>query len=760
MGKTKKTTKKFLKNRIQGEIKKRRLRQKIVARRGVRPLENKNKKLSSKSAREDDVSDRSSREGSEDGVDQQEVAQDVDFGQYLEKELHNLSDDDQGGDEGDQDDDHDDDDDDGDDDMDEEELEKQLEEMEKEDEERRKTLMQMAEKDPSFAKFLEENDPELLEDDDDDGEEKYEMEDYDDDDVEEEGEGKKKKKKKKLGVGSFYHAVRRVAGEGDNKKKKGKGKKEEEEEEEEVDDFNEEDDEEAIEWGLQVGLTLKKMTRSSSQKMCRAMQIMLEGPQVWSDMAVVALGEGGVGMDGWKTLARAGSKPLSKVVLALLKLWGDASGSAKRAGCLGAVRCGVLSLAHPLTMKIVRACHASLALAARVEGGASMKNMVRFRDLCEGLAEVCGLLDDAQQYHLIYGALRQHALHMRGKERPSWAILLSLRACALLIRRSLERHSDVLKPLLYPCIHLVLGTVQTRPTADWAPLHLLLFDVALLLAPFAYIPVSSAAVRTLSTILASHLSNKKPKVNILDDSTLNVSRSVWTARGMVRDVLVRRLVEIVQRDATIRSRHPAFPEWAITISRQLRYLCRYGERRQQQHMKQVAQLLDNNARHILKLRSQLGLTPKQSVEVATALMEDGKATPLETFAKQQEAAGVKVDDFMDARARELGPQLADDREGEEQQEEYYENDDDDDDDSNVEAAVNEIYDDDDEDDEDEDEDGGNNEDYDDDELEIEEFGSDGDNEEELQEEPSPPPKRKQNTKSKGNKSGSKRGRRK
>jgi hypothetical protein len=236
------------------------------------------------------------------------------------------------------------------------------------------------------------------------------------------------------------------------------------------------------------------------------------------------------------------SRGVRSVGAALLAQWTGAREDGERESCVAALRAGVLGLPHPHGQRLVRAAHAALAGAAG--SGASLAHLGQ---ACECVAELHGLLQPELAHALLYGALRQHALALRSakvgprvlslvsfssnykKKGFSWALLLSLRATLLCVSRSASFRS-----LVYPCTHVVMGFLQLSSSPIWIPAQLLLLDMLLLLAPVAYIPVASGALRLLATLLVATPAALPPNQSAaLPDTALRAPKNVLAARGPV-----------------------------------------------------------------------------------------------------------------------------------------------------------------------------------------------------------------------------------
>lgn len=283
----------------------------------------------------------------------------------------------------------------------------------------------------------------------------------------------------------------------------------------------------------------------------------------------------------------------------------------------------------------------------------------------------------AAAHPLLYAALRQHALTLRSNGEISWALVLSLRATVLCVARN-----AALQSLVYPAVHVVLGFIQSYSNVAHIPTQLLLLDCLLLLSnAHCYVPVAAAAVRALHLLLtASPASGGGTSPHAaLSDAALRVTRGLTSVRGPVRDTLASRLVQTVARAALLVARHVSFPEWAVSLSRQLRYLCRYASQRPSQQMHALAGALDANARHVLAIRGRLRLTPHTGVEeAARALQDEPGPFPIEAYAAKQV---VKFEDFLESRQRqareETKPDQEENEEDEEDEEELDMDDDDD-----------------------------------------------------------------------------------
>jgi hypothetical protein len=257
---------------------------------------------------------------------------------------------------------------------------------------------------------------------------------------------------------------------------------------------------------------------------------------------------------------------------------------------------------------------------------------------------------------------------MQGQPKFSWALMLSIRATIRIISSNVA-----LQSLLYPATHVVLGFIRCTSSTIWLPSQLLLLDCLLLLGNQTYIPIAAEAIRLLQAVLNAASAGVPPQ-DALPPQALRISKAALGRKCVQRENVIKRLLTIVSRAASLVVRHPSFPEWAAPLSRQLRYLCRYAPNRASKRMHSLAQAFDANTRVVLGIRSRMKLTPKAGKEVALELLRCKEVFPLEVLLSKEE-----LNDYLEENVDEVVEYADEDDEmdmdDEEEEEEEEESDD-------------------------------------------------------------------------------------
>nr|CAG4651660.1 EOG090X02MG [Triops cancriformis] len=252
-------------------------------------------------------------------------------------------------------------------------------------------------------------------------------------------------------------------------------------------------------------------------------------------------------------------------------------------------------------------------------------------------------------YSLAFLYIRQLAIHLRNavtlKKKDSTQLVYNWQFvhCCHLWAALLGSSSDnpILKPLVYPLVQILTGTINLIPTAKYYPLRFHCVNILTQLSKQTgvFIPVLPFIVE----VLQKHNFKKKvakASMRPLDMSCiLKFSQSQLTESGL-RDVLIEAIYDCLMEYLTTQSHSVAFPELVLPLIVQLKTFLK--EKAPANQHKKVKQLLDKVTENMNWIQ--------QKRQAATFALADMKAVSV--WEAAQAAAGPPLATYY-ARWRKL-----------------------------------------------------------------------------------------------------------
>lgn len=191
-------------------------------------------------------------------------------------------------------------------------------------------------------------------------------------------------------------------------------------------------------------------------------------------------------------------------------------------------------------------------------------------------AELWGLADSGVAYTTGFTFIRQLAIHLRGsitnnsndsyKTVYNWQYTHSLDFWSRVLGSHATDPASPLRPLIYPLVQVTLGALRLIPTATYFPLRFQLVRslLRISLATGTYIPVAPA----LYEVLNSAEMRKAPKASTL--KPLDFATSIRVAKGYLRtrvyqDGVGEQVTELLSEFFMLWTRSVAFPELALPV---------------------------------------------------------------------------------------------------------------------------------------------------------------------------------------------------
>ena len=300
-------------------------------------------------------------------------------------------------------------------------------------------------------------------------------------------------------------------------------------------------------------------------------------------------------------------------------------------------------------------------------------------------AEIWGM-DEKVSYTTGFTHIRQLAIHLRSNiTKPTkdsykavynwqfvhsldfWSRVLSTH-CTPLAEAQKGKESS-LRPLIYPVVQITLGAMRLIPTSTYFPLrfHLIRSLIRLSSASGTFIPLGPV----LLEVLNSAEMKKPPKPTTLRPLDFSISiraPSNYVKSRVYQDGISEQVVELLSEYFVLWTKSIAFPELQLPVTIMLKRWSRTvapksnGNRnvKLNQAIGLLVQKLEANARWIEERRSQVTFAPKDREEVQAFLKETGwEETPLGAFVvgqrKQREERRKVMELAQQQEAREGHP---------------------------------------------------------------------------------------------------------
>ncbi|KGO74983.1 Uncharacterized protein family UPF0120 [Penicillium italicum] len=276
-------------------------------------------------------------------------------------------------------------------------------------------------------------------------------------------------------------------------------------------------------------------------------------------------------------------------------------------------------------------------------------------------AEIWGI-DQNVSYTAGFSFIRQLAMHLRKsitntskesyKTIYNWQYVHSLdfwsrvlsQHCDGLVEAQIGKQS-ALRPLIYPVVQITLGAMRLIPTATYFPLRFQLTRSLLRIsrATGTYIPLSAS----LLEVLTSAEMRKHPKSSTL--KPLDFNTAIRAPKSYLRsrtyqDGIGEQVAELLSEFFVLWSKHIAFPELSVPVVVSLkRWLKQVSARsggnknaKINQMILLLVQKVETNARWIEERRMNISYAPRNRSSVESFLKDvDWETTPVGAFVKTQ-----------------------------------------------------------------------------------------------------------------------------
>jgi len=272
-------------------------------------------------------------------------------------------------------------------------------------------------------------------------------------------------------------------------------------------------------------------------------------------------------------------------------------------------------------------------------------------------AEIWGI-DQKVSYTTGFTFIRQLAIHLRGNiTKPTkdsyktiynwqfvhsldfWSRVLSTH-CNSLVEAQNGKESQ-LRPLIYPVVQITLGVMRLIPTSTYFPLRFQLIRSLLRIsnATGSYIPLASV----LLEVLNSAEMKKPPKpatLRPLDFSANIRAPSSHLKTRVYQDGVGEQVIELLSEFFVLWSKSIAFPELQLPVIVMLKRWLRTASSKStgnknaklNQGILLLVQKLEANARWIEERRNKVQFSPKDRAEVEAFLKDEAwEDTPLGAF---------------------------------------------------------------------------------------------------------------------------------
>ncbi|KAL6859992.1 Nucleolar Complex 2 protein [Amphichorda felina] len=373
---------------------------------------------------------------------------------------------------------------------------------------------------------------------------------------------------------------------------------------------------------------------------------------------------------------------------------------------------------------ILKATYQGLIQGCRVTNANTIQGINLMKN---SAAELWGI-DPAVGYTTAFTFIRQLAIHLRNSivnnKNDAFRIVynwqythsLDFWSCVLAehcspLKEAEAGKESLLRPLIYPLVQVTLGALRLIPTAIYFPLrfHLIRSLLRTSRATGTYIPLASP----LLEVLNSAEMRKPPKASTLKafDFALSYKAPKSYLRTRVyQDGVGDQVVELLGEYFLLWSTSIAFPELALPVIIQLKRWLKQARSKTQGNRNTklssalvlLVQKLEANAKFIEERRAKVDFAPKDRTQVANFLKDfDVAKTPLGAYVVgQRKAREQKAKLLDDARKEDERKRKEEERAANAGEDEDESEDEEDEDEMDVEG---EIAEDDEDDDDDEDE---------------------------------------------------------
>ncbi|PWN45068.1 Noc2-domain-containing protein [Ceraceosorus guamensis] len=259
-------------------------------------------------------------------------------------------------------------------------------------------------------------------------------------------------------------------------------------------------------------------------------------------------------------------------------------------------------------------------------------------------------LDQSAGYQHAFGFIRQLAIHLRGalktrsqesyKAVLNWQYLHCLDFWSLILAAACDTQQgkgDEMQPLIYPLVQVTSGVLKLIPTSRYFPMRLHLVNSMLRLCrrTGVYIPLAPPLLEVFD---AAEFHRKDKPSTLLP---LNFEVTLRAPQGYVRtrvfaDAIADETCAVLLEYLATQSRSIAFPELVIPIRTQLRRTlkgCRSPKL--SSNLKNILHKMTLNSQWIEKKRRNVDFAPKDRRQVLSFLKNETQESPLESAARLQ-----------------------------------------------------------------------------------------------------------------------------
>lgn len=280
-------------------------------------------------------------------------------------------------------------------------------------------------------------------------------------------------------------------------------------------------------------------------------------------------------------------------------------------------------------------------------------------------AELYGI-DQKQSYTVAFQFIRQAAIHLRTNiTKPSkesyktlynwqfihsldfWSRVLSMHCNSLL--EAQNGKASELRPLIYPVVQITLGVMRLIPTPTYYPLrfHLIRSLLRISQSTGTYIPLGSPLLEVLShPDLRKPAKNNKNNTNLrpLDFTTHIRAPTAYLKTRIYQTSLGEQLLELLSDHLALWCTHISYPELSlpltVTLKRWLKHASSPSTGNKNASLNQALLLLvhksEANAKWIQTHREKISFAPRDRAQVERFLDGTGwEVSPLGAFVKGQ-----------------------------------------------------------------------------------------------------------------------------
>lgn len=298
-------------------------------------------------------------------------------------------------------------------------------------------------------------------------------------------------------------------------------------------------------------------------------------------------------------------------------------------------------------------------------------------NFCKNSASELFGIDETLSYQVGFEYIRQLAIHLRNsinatsnakegfKTVYNWQYCHSLDLWSRILSQHCNPEKELLnhkskesplRQLIYPLVQVTLGTIRLIPTAQFFPLRFYLIRSLIRLSQSTgvFIPIFPL----ISEILSSTSITKPPKrsnLQVFDfDHNIKVNQA-YLGTKVYQDGLCEQFIDLTSEFFVLHSKSIAFPELATPAILSLRRFMKKSKNAKfNKQMQQLVEKLNSNATFITAKRSNVEYGPSNKTEVQLFLKDfDWKKTPLGQYVVvQRELKEEKLKILRDALAEE------------------------------------------------------------------------------------------------------------